>query len=42
MCDGAGDAEKAFQDGGIGFQRTACRIMDDRAALQYHNAVGKP
>ena len=42
MCRGAGDAEKAFQHRGIGLQRAACRIMDDRAALQYHNAVGKP
>jgi hypothetical protein len=41
MCR-TGDAEKALQYGGIGFQRAAWRVMDDGAALQYHNAVGKP
>ena len=39
---GAGDAEIAFEHRGIGLQRAARRIMDDRAALQYHNAVGQP
>src|SRR4051812_22150705 len=38
----AGDAEIALQDGGIGLQRLTGRIMHDRAALQYHNPVGKP
>ena len=42
MCGGAGDAEIAFEHRGIGLQRLAGRIVDDRAALQYHNAVGKP
>ena len=27
---------------GIGFQGGACRIVNDRAAFQYHNAVGEP
>jgi len=33
MCRGPGDAEKAFEDGGIGFQGGTRRIVDDRAAL---------
>src|ERR1700730_12402661 len=39
---GARDAEQAFEDRGIGFQGGTRRVMDDRAALQYHNAVGEP
>ena len=42
MRRGARDAEVAFEHRGIGLQRGAVRVMDDRAALQYHNAVGKP
>src|SRR6202008_638779 len=38
----AGDAEMALQRRGIGLERTARRIVDDSAALQYHNAVGQP
>src|SRR5262249_23724721 len=38
----AGDAEMALQRRGIGLERTARRIVDDGAALQYHNAVGQP
>src|ERR1700732_4149441 len=39
---GSGNAEIALKRGGIGFQGAACRIMHDRAALQYYNAVGQP
>ncbi len=42
MRRGPRDAEKAFEYRGIGFQGGAGRIMDDHAALQYHNAVGQP
>src|SRR5882757_5076421 len=42
MGSGARDAEIALQHRGIGLQRVACRIMHDRAALQYHNTVGQP
>src|ERR1700682_2810369 len=42
MCRSARDAEKAFEHRGIGFQCSTRRIVDDRAALQYHNAVGEP
>ena len=42
MRRGAGDAEKAFEYRGIGLQGGARRIVNDRAALQYHNAVGQP
>jgi hypothetical protein len=42
MCRGARDAEKAFEYRGIGFQGGTGRIVDDRTALQYHNAVGEP
>ena len=42
MCRGAGDAEKAFKYRGIGFQGGTCRVVDDRAALQYHNPIGEP
>src|SRR5207249_7455380 len=38
----ARDTEIALQHGGIGLQRTAGRIMHDRAAFQYHNTVGQP
>src|ERR1700761_4499586 len=41
MCR-ARDAKVAFEHGGIGLQCAAVRIMGDRAALQYHNAVGEP
>src|SRR5262245_22260816 len=39
---GAGDAEIAFEHGGIGLQRVACGIMHDCAAFQYHNPIGQP
>src|SRR6266567_1489868 len=42
MCRSPRDAEKAFEYRGIGFQGGTRRIVDDRAALQYHNAVGEP
>ena len=43
MCRrGPRDAEEAFEHRRIGLQRGAGRVMDDRAALQYHNAVGQP
>src|ERR1700676_3720583 len=42
MCRGARDAEEALQHRGIGLQGGTRRVMDDRAALQYHNAVGQP
>ena len=42
MCRGARDAEIAFEHRGIGLQGGARRVMNDRAALQYHNAVGQP
>src|SRR5690348_16346480 len=38
----ARDAEIAFEHGGVGLERGACRVMRDRSALQYHNAVGQP
>src|ERR1700745_1373577 len=41
MC-GARDAEEAFEHRGIGLQRGARRVMNDRAALQYHNTIGQP
>src|SRR6201991_1449612 len=37
-----GDAKVAFEHRGIGLQRAAIRIMNDRAAFQYHNAIGQP
>src|SRR5262249_33816386 len=37
-----GHAEMALQDRGVGFQRVARGVMDDRSALQYHDAVGEP
>src|ERR1700692_2828610 len=42
MCRGARDAEEAFEYRRIGFQGGTRRVVDDRAALQYHNAVGQP
>src|SRR6476619_6634800 len=39
---GPGDAEMALEDRGIGLQRAARGVVDDRAALQYHNPVGQP
>src|SRR5436190_38380 len=36
------DAEVALQDRWVGLQRVARGVMDDRSALQYHNAVGEP
>src|ERR1700761_4985309 len=42
LVRGAGDAEIAFEHRGIGFQIGARRVVHDRAAFQYHNAVGKP
>ena len=39
---GTGDAEIAFEHRGIGLQCAAFRIVHDRAALQYHNAVCQP
>src|SRR6201999_944482 len=42
MCCGAGTAEIALEHRRIGFQRGACRIVNDRAAFQYHNTVGQP
>src|SRR3984957_1789479 len=42
MCRRPGDAKKAFQCRGIGFQGGTRRIVNDRAALQYHSAVGQP
>src|SRR6266481_6271866 len=42
ICCCTRDAEKAFKHRGIGFQRATGRVVDDRAALQYHNAVGQP
>src|SRR5260370_13450279 len=42
MCRSPRNAEKAFEYRGIGFQCGTGRIVDDRAALQYHNAVGEP
>src|ERR1700680_3829307 len=41
ICRGPRDAEEAFQYRGIGLQGGTRRVMDDRAALQYHNAVGQ-
>src|SRR5436190_3983804 len=38
----AGDAEIALQHRGIGLERAARRIVNDGAALQYHNTVGQP
>src|SRR5579859_4438308 len=38
----SGYAKVAFEHCGIGLQRAAFRIVGDRTALQYHNAVGKP
>src|SRR5207237_9394552 len=38
----AGDAEIALQRRGIGLERAARRIVNDGAALQYHNTVGQP
>src|SRR5713101_3141399 len=42
MCRSSRDAEKAFEYRGIGPQGGTRRVMDDRTALQYHNAVGQP
>src|SRR5207302_5648282 len=42
MCRSGGDAEKAFEYRGIGFQGGTRRIVNDRPALQYHDAVGQP
>src|SRR3981189_1661434 len=42
MCRGARDAEEAFEYRRIGFQGGTRSVVDDRAALQYHNAVGQP
>src|SRR5260370_15697029 len=42
MCGSARDAKEAFEHGGIGLQGSACRVVDDRAALQYHNTIGQP
>jgi len=42
MCGSPRNAEKAFEHRGMRFQRGTRRIMDDRAALQYHGAVGQP
>ena len=39
---GAGDAEIAFERRGSAFKRGARRIMDDRAAVEDHGAVGHP
>src|SRR6266446_9193858 len=39
---GSRDAQEAFEYRGIGLQGGTRRIMDDGAALQYHNAVGQP
>src|ERR1700694_1311619 len=42
MCRGARDAEEAFVYRGIGLQGGTRRIVNDCAALQYHDAVGQP
>jgi hypothetical protein len=34
--------EKALEYRGIGFQGGTRRVVNDRAALQYHNTVGEP
>src|SRR6266403_2401850 len=39
---GVRDAQETFEYRGIGLQGGTRRVMDDRAALQYHNAVGQP
>src|SRR5258707_10729637 len=39
---GARDPQEALEYRGIGLQGGTRRVMDDRAALQYHNAVGQP
>src|SRR5262249_35291480 len=38
----AGNAEVALQRRGIGLEHAAGRIVNDGAALQYHNTVGQP
>src|SRR5262252_360369 len=38
----ARDAKVALEHRGVGFQRATFRIMGDRTAFQYHNAVGEP
>ncbi len=42
MCRGPRDAQKALEYRGIGFQGGTRRVVNDRAALQYHNTVGEP
>src|ERR1700730_7076855 len=42
MCRGARDPEEAFEYRRIGLQGGTRRVVNDRAALQYHNAVGQP
>jgi hypothetical protein len=37
-----GHAKVAFEYRGIGLQGSTRRIMHDRAAFQYHNAIGQP
>ena len=39
---GAADAEITFERRRIAPERAARRIVDDGAALQYHNTIGKP
>src|SRR5438034_93140 len=41
-CRSPRNAEKAFEYRGIGLQGGTRCVMDDPAALQYHNAVGQP
>src|SRR5947208_7785831 len=36
------DAEMTLEDRRVGLQRGARGVVDDRSALQYHNAVGQP
>src|SRR6267142_6970096 len=42
MCRSPRDAQKALEYRGVGFQGGTRRIVNDRAALQYHNTVGEP
>src|SRR5690348_7094853 len=42
VCRRARHAKVALEHRGIGLQRAAVRVVGDRAAFQYHNAVGKP
>ena len=41
VAGGAGDTEEMVEYGRVGFQRLARRIMHDRAAFQYHDAVSQ-